>query len=267
MGFDDKKQDRMLAGERRARIAELVERNSSVSIANLKREFGISAVTARSDLSVLEEEGKLRRMYGGAVSLDLTRHVSVPKERMSVHMREKERIARRAAKYVRDGDTIGIDAGTTTLEFTKRLADKRDIAIVTNDFAIAEYVEDHLPDAELVVLGGTFRRNHRYAFGRLTSACLEMLHVDKAFLAANAFLPNQGFMTEYEPMALVKSELIAHARTSYVLIDASKVGASSFIRFAELPDIDVIVMDDDPDGIVSSAIRRQSLTTQLTIAS
>ena len=53
MGFDDKKQDRMLAGERRARIAELVERNSSVSIANLKREFGISAVTARSDLSVL----------------------------------------------------------------------------------------------------------------------------------------------------------------------------------------------------------------------
>ena len=66
---------------------------------------------------------------------------------------------------------------------------------------------------------------------------------------------------------MVKSELIAHARTSYVLMDASKVGASSFIRFAELPDIDVIVMDDDPDGIVSSAIRRQSLTTQLTIAS
>jgi len=258
--------DKILAIDRRARIMEMVKRNHSVLIGDLTKEFGVSAVTARSDLNILEKEGKLKRMYGGAVSLGLARHVSVPRERMVVNIDQKRRIAVEAAKLIHNGDVIAIDTGSTTLEFAKQLANKQDITVVTNDFAIAEYIERNLLDIDLVVLGGTFRREHRYTYGQLTLSTIQTLHFDKAFMGTNAFLANQGFMTEYEPEASIKVNLMNHANTSYLLMDSSKVNANGFIQFAKLSEFSAIIMDADPNGIVKDALNRANTSTELMLA-
>lgn len=258
--------EKMLAAERRERIVELVDQRSSVSIADLKSHFGISAVTARSDLSVLEEQGRLRKMYGGAVSNKLSKHVSMPKERMSINVTEKDAIARRAASLVRDGDSIAIDTGTTTFEFVRYLTDRSGLTIVTNDFAIAGFVERNLLDSELVVLGGTFRRGHRYTYGGLVTKALEELHFDKAFLATNSYLLGQGFMTEFEPVATVKAEIIAHSRHNFILMDSSKVGKNGFIRFSNIRDVDGIVMESDPGNVMAEEIASNGASAQLYLA-
>lgn len=258
-------ENKLLAAERRTRIAELVDRKRSVSVAELKDMFGISAVTVRSDLMALEEEGRLKRMYGGAISINLARQVPVPKKRAEMHSQEKRVVASRAAQFVSDGDCIAIDTGSTTLELVRQLVVKRDLTIVTNDLTIAEFVEDSIPSADLMLLGGAFRRGHRYTYGQLSHACLDLIHMDAVFLATNSYQPGQGFMTEYEPVATVKSDMIAHSDKSYVLMDSSKVGSKSFIRFAKLSDVDVLVMDGDPDGTMAGEIASLGAKTHLVI--
>lgn len=256
---------KLIAADRRAQIAEIIDENSSISIADIIKLFNVSAVTARADLTALEEEGKVARTYGGAVSKNLSRTVAEPKIRMAVHQPEKEAIAKAAAELVHDGDSIALDTGTTTYEMLKYLHDLKDLTLLTNDFSVAEYIERHCPSIELVFLGGIFRRGHRYTYGQFTSACLEMVHLDKVFLATNSFLSNQGFMTEFEPVAAVKSHLISHSKQAYVLMDASKVGASSYIRFATINQITGIIMDKDPEGQVAAAIDKCHAATKLNV--
>ena len=260
------KDAKLLASDRRAHIVQILETRSSASVTYLSEELNVTPVTVRSDLSILEQEGKLKRTYGGAIAIGQASALEVPLVRQGLNQEAKERIGARAAAFVDDGDTIMLDGGTTVLEFVKHLHDKRDITLVTSEFYIAECADEHLRHAHIVMIGGSLRRDYRYTYGKLASACIELLHADKSFLSTSSFLPHQGFMADFEPVARVKEQLIEHAQESYMLMDASKVGQSGFIRFAQLSDIDTLVTDDDPDGAIRHAIERAGAHTQLCIA-
>lgn len=258
---------KLLTAERRRQIVAILNEHGSIAMSEICREFDVTPVTARKDLSELEQEGKLKRTYGGAVSIDQqAQTVASPNARRQVNMIAKERIARAAADLVSDGDTIFIDTGTTTLEFASMLKEKRDITIVTNDLTIVIYARDHLPEAEVVIVGGKLRRSHDYTFGRISEIDLGEIYADKAFFTTNSFMPGQGFMTEFEPVSAIKALFVEHARRRYMLMDASKVGKSSFIRFARAADMDGIVMDADPDTVVADALKCEAPHTKLIIA-
>ena len=166
----------------------------------------------------------------------------------------KQAIAQSAMQLVSDGDTLLVDSGTTALEFI-RLLDQRDgITVITADITIADYIDESMPSVDVVMLGGALRKGHRYLYGPLTMRALHMVHADLAVMCPGAFVPGCGFTTDFPQMAETKAATIGAARRSLVLMDASKVDGRGMYRFAGLTDIDAIVMDSDPSGIVESSL-------------
>ncbi|MBY4797458.1 DeoR/GlpR family DNA-binding transcription regulator [Collinsella sp. AGMB00827] len=241
---------RSFAEERQSAIVEMLERNTSIQVNDIAQAFGVSAVTARADLDALAADGKLRRTHGGAVSLHKTLTVSVQDKRVNLNAQEKRRVGLAAQALVEDASTIMVDSGTTALEFVRALGKRSGITIITADLTIANFVDASLPDINCVLLGGTLRKGHRYTYGPLTVRSLDVLHADLAIICPGSFVPSRGLMTDYPQMADVKAAMIAAADTSCALMDASKVGAGGLIRFAGLEDLDAIVVDRDPAGIV-----------------
>lgn len=246
--------NRTFAEERRSAIMAMLDRGSSVQVAELAETFGVSVVTARADLDALEAAGKLRRTHGGAVSLHKTLTVSVQDRRVNVNAEAKRLIARRAVEYVHDGDTVLVDSGTTALEFVRALDLRSDITVITADITIADFIDESMPGIDVVLLGGALRKGHRYLHGMLALRSLEVLHANLAVLCPGAFVANRGFMTDYPQMAQLKSAFLKTGKRSIALMDASKAAGDSIMRFAGLEDVDAVIMDDDPRSLVHDAI-------------
>ena len=111
-----------------------------------------------------------------------------------------------------------------------------------------------MPSVDVVMLGGALRKGHRYLYGPLTMQALQMVHADLAIMCPGAFVPGCGFTTDFPQMAETKTAMIVAARKSVALMDASKVNGRGMYRFAELTDVDTIVMDRDPNGTVESSL-------------
>lgn len=249
--------------ERRAMIVEEVNRRTSLQVSDVCERFGVSEVTARNDLDKLESAGKLRRTHGGAVSITRTITVSYPDQRLNLNVEAKRALTKRAAEFVHDGDTLFVDTGTTAFEFVHFLYDKRNITIVTADLSIASFADSSMPHANVLILGGSLRKNHRYITGQMTTMNLARLHVDKAFLATDSFTPGFGFSTQFTGVAEVKEMMLRQSREHYMMIDASKVRDPCFISFAQLSDFDALIMDFDPNGEVAKAIQSEAVDTNL----
>lgn len=245
---------RAFADERRSAILEMLDHNASVQVAEIAQTFGVSSVTARADLDALAEAGKLRRTHGGAVSLHKRLTVSTQDRRINVNVAAKQAIAQSAIELVNDGDTLLVDSGTTALEFVRLLDQRNGITVITADITIADYIDESMPSVDVVMLGGALRKGHRYLYGPLTMQALQMVHADLAVMCPGAFVSSCGFTTDFPQMAETKAAMIAATRKSMALMDASKVDGRGMYRFAELADIDTVVMDGDPDGAVESSL-------------
>ncbi|WP_248921915.1 DeoR/GlpR family DNA-binding transcription regulator [Olsenella intestinalis] len=256
---DDPSRQKLYVEERRAAILSMLEQASSIQVSQIAEAFGVSRVTARADLDALERDGKLRRTHGGAVSLSKTLTVSIQDARVNVNVGAKRAIALAAASLVSDGDSILVDSGTTALEFVRALTGRCGVTVVTDDFTVAEYVDRSMPDMDVIMLGGSLRKGHRYTCGPLTLSALGMLHPDKAFVVPTALVPHRGLMTNYQGMAELKRAFLSAADTTVALLDYAKVGASGLMCFGLMDDLDVLVCDADPEGLLAEEAAEKSV--------
>lgn len=252
----------MMRDERRAAILSELERLGSVKVSELSELLAASAVTVRSDLEALEHDGKLRRTHGGAVSLSRTLTVSVQDRRVNVNVGAKAAVGRAAAELVADGQSVLVDSGTTALEFVRHLAGKEGVTVVTADLTIADYIDRSLPAVDVVLLGGSLRKGHRYLYGPLVLAGLEALHPDVAIICPTSYVPGRGFMTNYEQMAEVKRAFLRCAERRVVLMDTSKVGSSGLMRFADTGDVDLLVVEAPLASDVAERVACEVLVAQ-----
>ena len=146
----------LFAEERKGQILELLRQKSKLLVPELCDYFDVSPATIRNDLRDLENERKLKRTHGGAISLEKTSFELDSRHKEIRNMEQKRQIAACAAKLIEDGDTIILDTGTTTLELAKCLSGKRDLTIVLNDIEIASLLEEST-QANLILIGGTLR--------------------------------------------------------------------------------------------------------------
>ena len=247
----------MSSEERRAAILSMLDRATSVQVTQLAEAFGVSRVTARADLDVLARDGKLRRAHGAAVSLSKTLTVSVQERRINVNAEAKRAIARLAAPLVEDGDSVLVDSGTTALELVRAISGRTGVTVVTDDFTIADYVDRSAPSLDVIMLGGSLRKGHRYTAGPLAMRTLEVLHPRKAFVTPTSYVPGRGLMTNNQDMAALKRAFLTCADRTFVLMDQSKVGAPGLLWFGTLRGVEAVVMDADPDGLVSEDAAEQ----------
>ena len=241
--------------ERRAAILDMLERNASIQVSDIAKTFGVSVVTARSDLDALADAGKLRRTHGGAVSLKKRLVVSTQDRRVNINVEAKRLIAKTATNYIHDGDTVLLDSGTTALEFVRTLGAFTSLTIVTPDITIANVIDETLPRVDVVMLGGTLRKGHRYVYGPLALSGLAHIHADIAVICPGSFVASRGFMTEFPQMAELKSALMKSASTSIALLDSSKANNRGTYCFANLSDFQYVIMNSGSGTqMVSDAI-------------
>jgi DeoR/GlpR family transcriptional regulator of sugar metabolism len=232
----------MLAQERQSRMVQYIKQRLTVSVNELSEYFDVSAMTVRRDLELLEEKGLVERIHGGAMAQPAVAGLR-EEERAIRNVDQKALIGEMAARLVQDGQTIFIDAGTTTIELARRLLDRRGLTVVTNSVKVLSTLAD-APGINLVGVGGTVYGGAWSFVGPLAEAGIRRFLSDQAFLGITGLSLEHGLseMTIFE--ANSKSLIIQQSQRAVLLADSSKFEKVSPISVAPLSDIDVIITDD-----------------------
>jgi DeoR/GlpR family transcriptional regulator of sugar metabolism len=241
-----------LPARRRSELLELAKNESQVTVTDLASKFGVSPDTIRRDLDLLAGRGLLERTHGGAVPASLVTQDSPLDQRIVAHKPAKQRIARTAAGLIRDGETLMINGGSTTLAFAGELGARRDLTIVTNNLQVPAAVPvDAVRD--LYVLGGQYRFESQVTIGAVGFATVPNISADTAVIGVGAITVD-GVSTSLLVEAEMMRAMIGAARRTIVLADASKFGHSSFALIVSLRHVEVLVTDQPPSGDVGQAL-------------
>lgn len=252
----------MFPEERQRRILELVRSGAVVKVADLSAEFGVSESSIRRDLRDLERSGLLERTHGGALAADGTLNEPTFAEKTTLSLTEKAAIAAVAASLVHDGDSIILDAGTTTLEIARLLRQRRNLTVVTNAIPIAAELAD-IPSIELVVIGGAVKGNTLAMVGPLAERALLDLNVDRVFLGTNGIDLERGLTTPTPAEAAVKQCMIKAAREVVVVADHTKLGKVAFATIGPLCTAHILVSDRGLSPQVVADLRAMGLEVLL----
>lgn len=238
----------VLSTERHAHILEILEKEKKILVAVLARELGVTPETIRRDLDQLEKEKKLQRVYGGAVKYQQTKNEPHFSKKMNLHADEKAAIGKKAAEFIKDGDTVMIDVGTTTIHLAHSIANVAGVTIVTNSLAVAEELnqrlENKLFDGKVIVLGGITHPEQRSIVGTLTCKMLEAFRFDKVFLSCGGMTINEVSDYDFEE-CLVSAAMAERGNQVFLLADYAKIDQQSFYKICPLTTVDYVISNED----------------------
>jgi DeoR family transcriptional regulator of aga operon len=234
------------APERRDRIAQYVSDQGYCTIAELSREFGVSEMTIRRDVGLLEVGGRLRGFHGGAGSLSAQDLNGSPyDDRDRVMAAAKHAIALRALEFVHENSVIAIDAGTTAAQFASVLPEALGLRVATHSLSAVTALA-RKPEVEVNCLGGVLHPESLSFAGPSTLAAISNIQVDTLFLAASG-LNDRGTFCGTGFDAITKRALIEVSNRVILLADSSKFMTSAMVKVCEWDSIDTLVIDNDID--------------------
>jgi len=229
----------MIPYVRRKKILAELENHDLVYIQDLLAILeNVSESTLRRDLRNLEEEGMIEQLQGGAAKIKKNSSYDMPIEsKQLIHTEEKEKIARTAASFVKDGEVIYIDSGTSTLLMVKYLKHTKIQIITSNTYVLRE-----LENAAYVchILGGQIAPLLGSVYGPVTDNQLRNMHFDRAFVGATGFSLRSGITTPDFNEANKKRIVKENSDALYVLADHSKAGKEALCKVFDLQDCTII---------------------------
>ena len=212
--------------DRTSLILELLVKEKKLEVCELAEHLGVSQVTVRKDLDLMEEQGLITREHGYAV-LSSTDDI---KGRLAWHYEEKRKIARRAAELVKDGDTIMIESGSCCALLAKALTElRRGVTIITNSAFIADYIR-RSSDFEIVLLGGIYQQDAQVMVGPMVRQCAENFWVDRFFIGVDGWSERTGFTNQDQMRAQAVRDMARQADQVIVLTESDK-----FMRRGTVP--------------------------------
>lgn len=241
------------AKERRALILRLLDQKDEVLVTELSRRTGISEVTIRKDLTILQNRHLLLRTRGGA----MRRPIENPNEETALtkkqmfNFKEKERIGAEAVKMINEGDVIMLDSGTTTMEIARHLDKFQNLRIITNALNVAQELMNY-KRFTVVLLGGNVRVNSQSIVGPLALSTMRNFSSYKLFLGVDSFSLENGISTHNLEEALLNQIMIQQADKVIAVFDSSKFNKRSFVHVADAKELDCIITDSAiPTGMSS----------------
>ncbi|EIN0285745.1 alkaline phosphatase [Salmonella enterica subsp. enterica serovar Newport] len=232
----------MIPQERYEFICRHVDENFSASIALLASLLNVSHMTVRRDIQHLEKNGQLKIVSGGVVSTRVLKEEDLYTDKMSVNAGLKNKIAISAAAIITDGMTVFLDAGTSMLQLAKKLSDKSDMTVITNDFSICHFLMKNSA-ATLYHTGGLVDKRNFSSVGMHTANFIKTFNIDVAFISTSSWDKN-GISTPYEGKALVKKAVIEVSEKNILLADSSKYGKKGLYAVCGLNVFDTIITDN-----------------------
>ncbi|WP_426454709.1 DeoR/GlpR family DNA-binding transcription regulator [Paenibacillus sp. S-38] len=237
----------LLAEERKQYILDWLEREGKAIVVGLAAQLEVSTETVRRDMAALENEGKLKRVYCGAIKPAFHNSEAPYELRQKVHRAGKEAIGRAAAELVEDGSTIAIEAGTTPLELARAIRGRMRLTVLTNSLPVAaglmEQGGQERFSGKVILLGGELKPEQQAVNGPICEQMARQFRVDQAFLSVGGISLTHG-VTDFDPNEASMSRPFAEiAQEVIVLADHSKLGINTFAYIVPLEKVDVIVTD------------------------
>lgn len=228
----------MLTEERHQYILGKLNKENTVKIKDLEKEMNCSLSTVRRDLSELEEENLLVRIHGGAKRVyTLSNEIEVS-EKSGKNIQEKKSIGKFAASFVKEEDTIYLDAGTTTYEMIPFLKDTQNILVVTNGIKHANRLIDY--GISTILIGGQIKAKTKAIIGSVSLGQLEKYRFNKTFLGINGIDIEFGYTTPDPEEAAIKRLAANLSNKAFILADHTKFGKVNFVKVSELEDYIII---------------------------
>lgn len=232
----------MLNEERRRAILDILNREGRLLVGELARHFKTSQVTIRKDLDVLQAQGLVHRSHGGALPVRegaLEDPTLLEKEKL--HRKEKLHIAAAAAAMVKEGQVVILDSGTTTTAIARALRNFRKLTIVTNAVNIAAELAG--TEVEVILTGGTLRKNSFSLVGPMAEETLRHLNADILFLGVDGIDAQYGLSTPNLLEAKVNRLMVEGAKRTVAVCDSSKFGRRSLSQILPLSAIHGVITD------------------------
>ena len=235
----------MLAEERKALLIKRLRNDGYIQVTDLANELSLSSATIRRDLIELEKEGLCIRKRGGAVRSSQGVTMELPYDvKKYRNTAAKDRIASEALKLVDNGDTILLDAGSTTYTLASLLHAKDRLTVVTHDLNIAHKLAAN-PNINLICTGGVARANVYTLQGAQVVDFIRNLKVDKSFIGADAIHTDGTISNVNIEEVPIKQAMIKAANQVILLTDSSKFGLTGFAKVCDVSDLDYVITDNN----------------------
>ncbi|HVI48818.1 MAG TPA: DeoR/GlpR family DNA-binding transcription regulator [Chitinophaga sp.] len=227
---------------RKQKILERLGKTEEVTIRELAEMLHISEITVRRDLTRLSNDGQLYRTHGGAMKINQLEMPHNFVNKAAVNPAVKDSICRRAATEIRDGDIIFMDCGSTVFRLCQFIRNKK-IKVITNSIPVIYELQNS--QVSLNIIGGEFDGERQAMHGDIAAEHIARYHATKAFVGADG-LSAKGLFANSEKEAVITKAIAAQSLHTYLLCDASKIGKTSYLRFAGFNIINTIITNGDP---------------------
>src|SRR5271156_2766050 len=232
----------MLTEERQRAILEILRREGRVLVVDLAKQFHTSQVTIRKDLEILHVKGRVHRTHGGALpAREGALEDPTLREKEKLHRQEKLRIADAAAEKVKEGQVLILDSGTTTTAIARALRNFQNLTIITNAVNIAAELAGTAID--VILTGGTLRKNSFSLVGPIAEETLRRLSADLLFLGVDGFDVHHGLTTPNLLEAKVNRVMVEIAKKTVAVCDSSKFGRRSLSLIAPPSALHEVITD------------------------
>ena len=232
----------MLAAERRNIIEKEITERGSVLVAELAKKFDVTTETIRADLEKLEKQGILVRTYGGATIVD-TAESEIVTERDIINYEGKQRIGNAAARLVRDGETVFLDASTSALHMARCLKNKKGLTVITNAGKIVTELAA-CANITVICVGGRLNPKNMSFVGRAAQKCIrENYYADKFFFSCRGVTKTRGLVDSSEEEAEIKKAMLEMSEEAVFLCDRNKLGRLGVPVISNLTNLDAVITD------------------------
>lgn len=239
----------LMTSERQEKIAQLVEKQGRLTVAQICNLFDVSEATVRRDLALLASQNLIRRIHGGAVKRQAVATTEIPIiQRQTNQSESKQRIGQAAADLVKDGETLLLIGGSTGLAVAQRLDAHENLTIVTDSLLVASELLEH-DKHTIIMLGGTINP-HEYAVrGTFSRIMLQQLQVDKVIIGTKAI--SADWLSEETPEeAELWRAYMSIAHHVILVTDNSKFQQSALVHAVALEDIHTLITNEGlPDDL------------------
>jgi len=248
----------LLREERKRKISQFIKENKKATVPELSKLFGVSESTIRRDLEELDEQGVIQRAHGGAVVIERAAPEPPIIQRMTENKEEKRRIGRAAAQLVREGETVFLGSGTTTLEVARNLLERNNLTVITNALNIANLFAAN-PNITVIVIGGLLRHSELSMIGHIAEQTLGELHADKVIMGIRAIDVEAGLTNDYLPETMTDRAIINFSSEVILVADHTKFGKVSTAYVAPVKQITTLVTDAEADSVLLSRLREMGI--------
>jgi len=248
----------MLPSERQKKIVELLAEKDVITIAEFMLTFNISIETVRRDLAILEKQGSIQKIYGGAKIKAVTFGEPTMENRMINRLLQKDAIGRKCSEFIHDGDCIFIDSGSTTYHIAKHLTNKKNLTIITSSIPVVNELMN--TDFEIIIIGGKIRHNERSVVTYDYIFNFSQLNIQKSFICAGGITVENGISDFNMQEAVTRKTIIERSKEVFVAADSSKFHKDVTINIAPLSKISYLITDSHLDKNTVNRFKKTKTT-------